>query len=522
MTTAYLEKEGNGALFWPDEESAAHYNRWQYSKHHTRIKRLIKQLFFRLNQQQHRNNKYKNKVKKEPLDLDNRGRNVENPIDVDAIDTVFRTALSSSSCGAPTSPNAGFGGPPRQGTLEFGDAYSVPPSPDLSDSNEPCTLGVKQRPKRKQHPPFMLTKESPKAKRTKPSHKSNSSRESAGVNDKAQSSVSISKRNTPRKMENYITGDMYAEIMAPLDTTELPIRTSTDSPVDLTSALGNVQGSIGCGTLARSQSNLELLCSPTANPRSPTPGPSPEEYPSRSEPPVVVAFNSESPKPTNSRPLHSEAQHSERPYPNSEPLHEGSSSLKPSFTKISDSIPLTGTLATAAQPLGPCHSAGMIKQTTAPLPTLLPTSVTDDLKQNLGSEKGELPRLHTPGKPKIEFVYRIVLSRYPIYSYRNWRPSRKLEETTLGEFINELGLQGDVEGLLFTVEGPGMKATEKIPRNDETGFEAFIRQIKKVIRVQLGRQRGSDSTLVFELEIEPMRSDAFKGEEEFDDEDFII
>ena len=33
MTSAYLDEAGNGHSFWPDDESAANYNRYQYSKH---------------------------------------------------------------------------------------------------------------------------------------------------------------------------------------------------------------------------------------------------------------------------------------------------------------------------------------------------------------------------------------------------------------------------------------------------------------------------------------------------------
>lgn len=32
MTIAYLEKEGNGQLFWPDDRASPNYNRFQYAK----------------------------------------------------------------------------------------------------------------------------------------------------------------------------------------------------------------------------------------------------------------------------------------------------------------------------------------------------------------------------------------------------------------------------------------------------------------------------------------------------------
>jgi len=33
MTTAFLEDEGNGSIFWHDERSSEYYNTLQYSKH---------------------------------------------------------------------------------------------------------------------------------------------------------------------------------------------------------------------------------------------------------------------------------------------------------------------------------------------------------------------------------------------------------------------------------------------------------------------------------------------------------
>jgi hypothetical protein len=33
ITSAYLDKAGNGQRFWPDDEAATNYNRYQYSKH---------------------------------------------------------------------------------------------------------------------------------------------------------------------------------------------------------------------------------------------------------------------------------------------------------------------------------------------------------------------------------------------------------------------------------------------------------------------------------------------------------
>ena len=50
-----------------------------------RIQRLVKQLFFRLNQQQFRNKKYKQKNSSEKKPVDTRGLSEQTAIDVDAV-----------------------------------------------------------------------------------------------------------------------------------------------------------------------------------------------------------------------------------------------------------------------------------------------------------------------------------------------------------------------------------------------------------------------------------------------------
>ncbi|KAI5467317.1 hypothetical protein BGZ63DRAFT_370929 [Mariannaea sp. PMI_226] len=51
MTHKFLELEGNGLEFWPGDSGHKNYRKLQYSKDAPRIKRLVLQLFFRLNQQ---------------------------------------------------------------------------------------------------------------------------------------------------------------------------------------------------------------------------------------------------------------------------------------------------------------------------------------------------------------------------------------------------------------------------------------------------------------------------------------
>jgi hypothetical protein len=85
MTVAYLDGEGNGARFWPDDKHSRNYNTYQYSKDAPRIRRLVKQLFFRLNQQQFRNQKYKHKGNPDAKVNSERAHSEQTAIDVDSI-----------------------------------------------------------------------------------------------------------------------------------------------------------------------------------------------------------------------------------------------------------------------------------------------------------------------------------------------------------------------------------------------------------------------------------------------------
>lgn len=133
------------------------------------------------------------------------------------------------------------------------------------------------------------------------------------------------------------------------------------------------------------------------------------------------------------------------------------------------------------------------------------------------SERLGTPQSKPSAKPNISIIYRFILSRFPIYSYRSLNPTWKLEKTSLAQMIEELGLAADVRGLIFTVEGPSFRAVEEILRDNETGFDAFVRQVKKAIKAM----RTNRLDIVIEMEIEAIQGDDMKRDEEFDD-DFTI
>ncbi|KAK7433567.1 hypothetical protein Landi51_13867 [Colletotrichum acutatum] len=83
MVISYLDDDGNGKRFWPDNE----IGRLQYSTHQEKIRKKMQQLFWRLNLQWHKYQKGKENKSARIVDTgDGSGLSHEDPIDVDALE----------------------------------------------------------------------------------------------------------------------------------------------------------------------------------------------------------------------------------------------------------------------------------------------------------------------------------------------------------------------------------------------------------------------------------------------------
>lgn len=87
------------------------------------------------------------------------------------------------------------------------------------------------------------------------------------------------------------------------------------------------------------------------------------------------------------------------------------------------------------------------------------------------------------------------------------------------EVLHELLLDGNVEGLLFTLEGPGMRLEEQIDRDDEPRFEVMKRHFYKQIRACRANHSDPKTPLMLEFEIEPLRGEDHTKREEAEDAD---
>jgi hypothetical protein len=116
----------------------------------------------------------------------------------------------------------------------------------------------------------------------------------------------------------------------------------------------------------------------------------------------------------------------------------------------------------------------------------------------------------------VKFNYRVVLSRTPRTVTERWIPQGRFQEKTLAGLLKELPFDGgECQGLIFTIESSCMRTVERIPSDDEDGFESMKRYINMEIREWLVRQRSYGSylapRLVVDIMIERMSDEKKEG-----------
>lgn len=166
------------------------------------------------------------------------------------------------------------------------------------------------------------------------------------------------------------------------------------------------------------------------------------------------------------------------------------------------------------------------------------TSIRDVTNGNTASNSTGSPQAPTSGqqmsnpmpaptkpspqaKPKVEVGYTLILSRTPIYEPKIFKLAGSLNEMSLQQLLGQLPFGADAEGLIFRLDGPGVKMTERISREDEAGFELMKRTLNKTIRVSLKNHASSIKTLVFEIEIEAWSEGVAVVADEDDNMNFI-
>ncbi|KAL2126764.1 hypothetical protein VTI74DRAFT_279 [Chaetomium olivicolor] len=437
MTLAYLDKEGNGSLFWPDDKSSDKYNKYQYSKDHTRIKRLVKQLFFRLNQQQFRNKKYKHKTGPSNKPTDNRGNSEATAIDVDAVEVQSISVSEPSPTDASRfeQPHSEPYSSPYQVILDDADVYAVPPSPPRMRQFESVNQPSKVR-----HGPSCADEfaQDRPSKRRKMQRTSSACPSVTGSTGQTWTSPRV--KRTVRR-EGYHGLDVLNEFIdfallgpsAGLDTSDFPQQESSPAVSTIT---------------VKAPPDSDIIDS--ARPDEST---DPRSLPALEPPPSPPRSNTGNENDLDQDQARFQAVHA--------------------------------TLA----PSHPEHSRDSENVYEHPkLPLLHPSaSPTLDRAGSVGRVRGEGG---SEAKFSIDFIYRVVLSRTPKTVTERWTPQGRFQDKTLAELRKELPFDdGESQGLIFTIDSPCMKTIERILNDDEGGFLSLKGYINREIKEWLSRQR---------------------------------
>ncbi|KAK1749544.1 hypothetical protein QBC47DRAFT_354847 [Echria macrotheca] len=477
MAVAYLEKEGNGRIFWPDDTSSKNYNKYQYSKDRFRILNLVKQLFFRLNQQQFRNHKYKHKNQPETHAQDERGGSEQTAIDVDSI--IFKAPSTeppreriSTEESFPDfekfyEEHPGYNEPVARNTDVYEVPISNPPSPPRMRQFE----AINHAPNNKRGVVADNSAESPQRKRQKRQPKSSLATDTCPEPATTfPDSPGQQRKSSRAKRQVRYDGYLGLDEMNWMS----PERSPSPEP-DLPSTLPRTLSPETSTTISKTPIN-----NPSSNPTEPA---AQDAAAPRS------AAEQQNTLPLTSVPLRSGILPQGQDEISSEPKH--ASPAVPGSLEKAQTGGTSGALIQDAKLLNP--------------PTL------EQPKQS--------PTLSTPGsgtsinKPSVNFTYYVVLSRSAARVSQRWNPQGRFQDKTLAELLKELPFHDqEPQGLTFTVEGDCWRTVEHIPSDDEDGFAALKKYINIEIRKWFVRQQQNlnhqkPSRLAVVILIEPMNQD---------------
>ncbi|KZL69530.1 hypothetical protein CI238_00722, partial [Colletotrichum incanum] len=512
MTRAFLERDGNGRRYWPDDEGSPHYNGLRYSSDHAKIKRIMKQLFFRLNLQQHRNTKYK-KNKPDEASLHKRsGMTPGDAIDLDLIIEgpsnmpVSEPADSPRSSTIPTAAirpnptNANVIDPslldPQQQpsfTQELRkDPYHVPESPKsgfqiprdrpIFGTMRAATSGQPRR-------SASCSEDEPLAKRAKTKSSSYTKAASASVeHDENHAEIfghRISpRRRKPRLIPGMATPDKLAAAF------ESPERFSSPAIAEDVEVAGI---------------DAEPLTNGPTTAFQPPPRPPQPSVEDTLDEESMDTYISHMTKELNSElGLHATEAVSQSAGTNTAPLAQ----------MVPDRMALAPTSRASTSSLEPSSSL--------PLSTLAtPTAPQGrEEKENESKEEKTTTRSPPAKKSRVEFVYRVI-TRQPAYRGDPWVPTGNFRDKTISELEAELPIRvdaADLIGLRFVLLhlGSETRAEQIIPRGHDQKFAAAKRYFDGVIRSCIARTVGANQALI-EFEIEALTDEKPVVDETFEE-----
>ncbi|KAK2060495.1 hypothetical protein LY76DRAFT_467637, partial [Colletotrichum caudatum] len=518
MTQAFLNEDGNGRRYWPDDETSAHYNGLRYSYDHARIKHALKQLFFRLNHQQYHNTK--NYVRRKSEGSNQRQRGGKTPNDAINLDQIAKGSSNVPGSGPGTlsrsanDPNFLVGsdanisrrsksflpGPQNHPGFvqQLGkNPYHVSGKPEpkfqpLQGQPMAGTMGATPLGQIRRsvcHPEDEL-----RAKRVKTGGLSGTITPSASTGLSGNPADASAGRISPRRRMHRPTPDT-----APLERPEEACR----SPKSASSSTiaGGVEES---GPDAQSLVNEPSAASwPSPRPR---------------QPPVEGFFDQDA--------LNNYITSITNGLDVELGLHAPEAALQSTGT---GAAPLAQMLPdeTALAPPSLVSPTTRDAPSSRPPPALAPPTDPDDGRGRGGAAEEDKDASTKPPaeKPRVEFVYRVI-TRQPAYRGDPWVPAGNFRDKTISELEAELPIRvvGGVDlvalRLVLLHAGSGTRAEQIVPRGHDEMFAAAKRYFDGVIRGCVARTAGGGRRALIEFEIEalpdekPVVDDTF--EEAFD------
>ncbi|KAE9581507.1 hypothetical protein CGMCC3_g2575 [Colletotrichum fructicola] len=444
MVQSFLDRDGNPQRFWPDD-GALDTTKLKFSTDQNRIKDILRQLFWRLNLQDHRNNKSRN-----PLSKGNDvGKGLESglhrsdPIDVESHEDEKPPGLRSARERSHTLRADPVDEGPNESELADDassrsvisrDTYLVPQSPDLS-AQAPVLA------------PF--AEMTPSTKRAREVDSSSARSESSAKRGRTSSTQVANRSSTrqrkPRREPEWATPEQY-----------WAAGESPECPSNLEST-GNNPGVSDGATVATATSSVR-----------PTVEYGPQEDPvndfidewtmQQNADTEVILTTTHVPKNLAMSP---------------NTTRKGEAAEKPNMeSEVLSVHPSTRTLM--SEPVVPEE-----------------TATKADSQRSENAESNSVGQRTVVAQPKFTYT---IMTHYPKYRERHWKPKRGFGQKTLSELLTEFPAWvqlSDVESLQFLMETSNTEVEDVIELGQEKQFEEMKAKFEKAIRMEIARAANS-------------------------------
>jgi hypothetical protein len=222
-----------------------------------------------------------------------------------------------------------------------------------------------------------------------------------------------------------------------------------------------------------------------------------------------------------------------------EPMHATIEPMHAAIARMhAATAPMHATIEPMHAAIEPMHATiepmhGMNKISASLLPSPVPSDAKNTSEQVTKSSPATISRpaaaSSTDSKAGINFHYKVILSRTPVYQVRSWQPKGHFLEKSLSELIDELPFENKegVIGLIIRLTGPGVDIEETIECGQDAvdDYNSVKEDLMQIVKMCLkGHIKASTgSKLVMKFMIEAVREGGVdKDKNESDDDDHVL